>query len=59
MTDYFTRYAEAYRVSDIEAQTVEDKLLEEFICRCGPPYKDILMRNLNLPRIRLFNCVKN
>ena len=37
VTDYFTRYAEAYGVPDIEAQTVADKLLEEFICRYGLP----------------------
>ncbi|CAC5397200.1 unnamed protein product [Mytilus coruscus] len=37
VTDYFTRYAEAYGVTDIGAQTVADKLLEEFICRYGLP----------------------
>ncbi|CAC5365555.1 unnamed protein product [Mytilus coruscus] len=37
VTDYFTRYAEAYGVPDIEAQTVADKLLEESICRYGLP----------------------
>ena len=35
VTDYFTRYAEAYSLPNIEAVTVADKLLEEFICRFG------------------------
>jgi hypothetical protein len=33
VTDYFTRFAEAYSLPDIEATTVADKLLTEFICR--------------------------
>lgn len=37
VTDYFTRYAEAYSLPNIEAVTVADKLLEEFICRFGLP----------------------
>ncbi|CAC5416499.1 unnamed protein product [Mytilus coruscus] len=32
-----SQYAEAYGVPDIEARTVADKLLEEFICRYGLP----------------------
>lgn len=35
--DYFTRFAEAYSLPDIEATTVADKLLTEFICRYGLP----------------------
>ena len=37
VTDYFTRYAEAYALPNIKAATVADKLLEEFICRFGLP----------------------
>lgn len=37
VTDYFTRFAEAYSLQDIEASTVADKLLTEFICRYGVP----------------------
>ena len=37
MTDYFTRFAEAYSLPDIESTTVADKLLTEFICRYGLP----------------------
>jgi hypothetical protein len=37
VTDYFTRFAEAYSLPDIEATTVADKLLTEFICRDGLP----------------------
>ena len=37
VTDYFTRFAEAYSLPDIEATTVADKLLTEFICRYGLP----------------------
>ena len=35
VTDYFTRYAEAYAIPDIEAKTVAEKLVTEFICRYG------------------------
>ena len=35
VTDYFTRYAEAYVIPDIEAKTVAEKLVTEFICRYG------------------------
>ncbi|CAC5385813.1 unnamed protein product [Mytilus coruscus] len=59
VTDYFTRYAKAYGVPDIEAQTVADKLLEECICCDALPYKYILIRDLNLPLICLFNCERN
>jgi transposase InsO family protein len=37
VTDYFTRFAEACGLSDIETPTVADKLLTEFICRYGLP----------------------
>ena len=37
VTDYFTRFAEAYALPDIEATTVADKLLVEFICKYGVP----------------------
>jgi transposase InsO family protein len=36
-TDYFTRFAEAYGLPDIETPTVAEKLLTEFICRYGLP----------------------
>jgi transposase InsO family protein len=37
VTDYFTRFAEACGLPDIETPTVADKLLTEFICRYGLP----------------------
>lgn len=37
ITDYFTRFAEAYSLPDIEAKTVANKLVTEFICRYGVP----------------------
>ena len=37
VTDYFTRFAEAYALPNIEATTVADKLLVEFICKYGVP----------------------
>ena len=37
VTDYYTRFAEAYSLPDNEATTVADKLLTEFICRYGLP----------------------
>ena len=37
VTDYFTRFAEAYGLADIETPTVADKLFTEFICRYGLP----------------------
>ena len=37
VTDYFTKCAEAYAVPDHIAQTVADKLLNEFVCRFGVP----------------------
>jgi transposase InsO family protein len=37
VTDYFTRYAEAFAIPDIEAKTVAEKLVTEFICRYGVP----------------------
>jgi transposase InsO family protein/predicted aspartyl protease len=37
VTDYFTRWTEAYAMRDQEAVTVTGKFLEEFICRFGIP----------------------
>ena len=37
VTNYFTKWAEAYAVPDNTAQTVADKLLNEFVCRFGVP----------------------
>ncbi|XP_063442388.1 uncharacterized protein LOC134722696 [Mytilus trossulus] len=37
ITDYFTRYAEAYPIPNIFASTVADKMVTEFICRYGVP----------------------
>ena len=35
--DYFTRFVEAYPLKDQTAQTVADKLVNEYICRYGIP----------------------
>jgi transposase InsO family protein/ribosomal protein L21E len=35
--DEFTRYAETYILNNMEAETVADKLVEEFVCRYGLP----------------------
>ena len=37
ITDYFTRYAEAYALPNINASTVAEKMVTEFICRYGVP----------------------
>ena len=37
VSDYFTKWVEAYAIPDHTAQTVADKLLNEFICRYGMP----------------------
>ena len=37
VTDYFTKWVEAFAVPDHTAQTVADKLVTEFICRFGTP----------------------
>ena len=37
VTDYFTRFVEAYAIPDQTAQTVADKLVTEWICRYGVP----------------------
>ena len=37
VTDYFTKWVEAYPIPDHTAQTVADKLVTEFICRLGMP----------------------
>jgi transglutaminase/protease-like cytokinesis protein 3 len=37
ISDYFTKYVEAYALKDHTALTVPDKLVTEFICRYGVP----------------------
>lgn len=37
VTDYSTKWAQAYALPDHTAQAVADKLLSEFICRLGVP----------------------
>jgi hypothetical protein len=37
ISDYFTKYVEAYALKDHTALTVADKLVTEFICRYGVP----------------------
>lgn len=37
VSDYFTKWTEAYSLPDQRAQTVADKLITEFICRFGTP----------------------
>ena len=37
VVDYFTKWVEAYAIPDHTAQTVADKLLNEFVCRYGMP----------------------
>lgn len=37
--DYFSKWKEAFALSDHTAQTVADKLVTEFICRFGVPYR--------------------
>ena len=37
VSDYFTRWAEAYAIPNQEAATVADKLVEEFFCRFSIP----------------------
>ncbi|CAC5415224.1 unnamed protein product [Mytilus coruscus] len=37
ITDYFTRYAEAYPIPNIYASTVAEKMVTEFICSYGVP----------------------
>ena len=38
ISDYFTKWTEAYPLRNQKAQTVAKKLVEEFICRFGAPY---------------------
>jgi len=47
MVDEFTRYAEAYPIANMEAETVADKLVEEFICRYGIPEEILTDRGSN------------
>ena len=37
VSDYFTRWVEAYSIADQENQTIADVLTKEFICRFGVP----------------------
>ena len=37
ISDYFTKWSEAYAVKDHTAYTVADKLVTEFMCRFGVP----------------------
>lgn len=37
VTDYFTKFTEAYALPNMEAKTVADKLVKEWICRYGCP----------------------
>jgi len=47
MVDEFTRYAETYPIKNMEAETVADKLVEEFICRYGIPEEILTDRGAN------------
>ena len=37
ITDYFTRFAEAFAVPDISTKTIAEKMVTQFICRYGIP----------------------
>ncbi|PIK38531.1 hypothetical protein BSL78_24624 [Apostichopus japonicus] len=37
VSDYFTKWTEAYAMANMEAETVATLLVEEFICRFGVP----------------------
>ena len=37
VSDYFTRWVEAYPITDQEARSIADILTKEFICRFGVP----------------------
>ena len=37
ITDYFSKYTEAYAIPNIEAKTVADKFVREWVCRYGCP----------------------
>ena len=37
VTDVFTKWTEAYAISNIEARTVAKKIVEEWVCRYGAP----------------------
>lgn len=39
VSDYFSKWTEAYPLKEHCAQTVADKLVTEFICRFGTPYR--------------------
>ena len=44
VTDYFTKWVEAYALPNQEAKTYATKLIEEFICQFGVPrylYSDL------------------
>ena len=37
ISDYFTKWTEAYAIPDQEAKTVAQKIVDEFVCRFGVP----------------------
>ena len=37
VVDYLTKWMEAYALKDHQAQTVVDTLVQEWVCRLGPP----------------------
>ena len=39
VSDYFTKFAEAYALPDMKAQTVADTLVTQFLCQYGTPYQ--------------------
>jgi hypothetical protein len=39
ITDYFTRWAEAYPMKNQETKTIADLLINEFVCRFGIPHQ--------------------
>jgi len=47
MVDEFTRFAEVYPIKNMEAETIADKLVEEFICRYGIPEEILTDRGAN------------
>jgi len=47
IVDEFTRFAEAFPVKNMEADTIADKLVEEYICRYGIPEEILTDRGAN------------
>lgn len=48
--DYFTKWADAYPIKDMEAKTVAKVLVERFICPLGVPNEIHTDRSQQLPR---------